>query len=521
MRGAVAAGHPLTAEAGAQVLREGGNAVDACIAAAAMSWVAESPLTGPGAGGFMLVHRARDGSDRLLDFFVESPGRGLRDHRAAEMEEVDVEFDRDAAQVFRIGAASCAVPGAVIGLETAHRVFGTRPWKTLFEPAIAAARAGVELNKAQAYLHAIIDVILRHTDEGRAIYGPAGQRLVAGERIVMPDLAGTLELLAREGAKAVYGGELGLRIARHVQSGGGELTAEDLAAYRVVWRRPLRVPFHGHEFVTNPPPSSGGILIAYGLKLLDRLGLAGTPGSADALAQLAEVMREQNRIRGGRFVADLHRGGLARKLLSEESVAAAAARIREATAGTTEAAGITGTTHISVVDARGNAASLTASNGSGSGVIVPGTGIHLNNMRGEVDLNPSGRRSRPGRRLTSMMAPSLVLRSGAPRLVVGSAGSVRLRGAILQVVVNVVGCGLGVDEAIERPRVHLEEPHVHCEGGHDPAELDRLEERGYELVRWRRRNLFFGGVSGFEVRADGALAAAGDPRRGGDGVVVE
>jgi gamma-glutamyltranspeptidase / glutathione hydrolase len=521
MRGAVAAGHPLTAEAGAQVLREGGNAVDACIAAGVMSWVAESPLTGPGAGGFMLVHRARDHSDRLLDFFVEVPGRGLGRHRTTEMEEVDVEFDRDAAQVFRIGAASCAVPGAVIGLETAHRVFGTRPWKTLFEPAIRTAREGFELNRAQAYLHAIIDVILRHTEEGRAIYGPAGQRLVAGERMVMPDLAGTLELLSTRGAKALYRGELGRRIARHVRAGGGELTADDLAAYRVVWRRPLRAPFHGHEFVTNPPPSSGGILVAFGLKLLDRLALAREPGSAEAIAQLAEVMREQNRIRGGRFVSDLHRGGLAGRLLSEESVAAAAARVASATAGGTEPAGISGTTHISVVDARGNAASLTASSGSGSGVIVPGTGIQLNNMLGEFDLNPSGRRSRPGRRLTSMMAPSLVLRGGSPRLVVGSAGSVRLRAAILQVVVNVVGHGLGVDEAIDRPRVHIEEPHVHCEGGHDPAELDRLAERGYDLVRWRRRNLFFGGVSAVEFRADGALAAAGDPRRGGDGVVVE
>ena len=486
-----------------------------------MSWVAESPLTGPGGGGFMLVHRARDRSDRLLDFFVELPGRGLSPRKAAEMEEVDVEFDRDAAQVFRIGAASCAVPGAAIGLETAHRVFGKRPWKTLFEPAIESAREGVELNRAQAYLHAIIDVILRHTEEGRAIYGPGGQRLVAGERIVMPDLAGTLETLAEQGAKAVYGGELGRRIVRHVRAGGGELTADDLAAYRVVWRRPLRVPFYGHEFVSNPPPSSGGILIAYGLKLLDRLGLAGKPGSAEAIGQLAQVMREQNRIRGGRFVTDLHRGGLAGKLLSEESVEAAAARIAHATAGGPESAGLSGTTHISVVDARGNAASLTASTGSGSGVIVPGTGIHLNNMLGEYDLNPYGRRSRPGRRLTSMMAPSLVLRGGSPRLAVGSAGSVRLRGAILQVVVNVVGHGLGVDEAIDRPRVHLEEPHVHCEGGHDPAELDKLAERGYELVRWRRRNLFFGGASAVEFHADGALSAAGDPRRGGAGVVVE
>jgi gamma-glutamyltranspeptidase/glutathione hydrolase len=180
-----------------------------------------------------------------------------------------------------------------------------------------------------------------------------------------------------------------------------------------------------------------------------------------------------------------------------------------------------GTTHISVVDEDGNAASLTASTGSGSGVVVPGTGIHLNNMLGEFDLRHEGRAQRAGQRMTSMMAPSLVLRGGRPRLVVGSAGSLRLRGAILQIAVNVVAHGLPVEEAIGRPRVHFEEPDVHCEGGHDPDELRRLEELGYDVVRWRRRNLYFGGAAAVEVRPDGTLAAAGDPRRGGHAVVVE
>jgi gamma-glutamyltranspeptidase/glutathione hydrolase len=118
------------------------------------------------------------------------------------------------------------------------------------------------------------------------------------------------------------------------------------------------------------------------------------------------------------------------------------------------------------------------------------------------------------------MSPSVVLRDGLPRLVVGSAGSLRLRGAVMQVVINVVGHGLQVEEAVDRPRLHYEEPQVHCEGGHDPAELDRLEALGYDLVRWRRRNLYFGGASAVELREDGTLAAAGDPRRGGAGVVV-
>ena len=172
------------------------------------------------------------------------------------------------------------------------------------------------------------------------------------------------------------------------------------------------------------------------------------------------------------------------------------------------------------MDADGNAASLTASTGSGSGVVVPGTGVHLNNMLGEHHLNLVSRRRQPGTRLTSMMAPSIVLRDGAPRLVVGSAGSVRLRGAILQIVVNTIGHQLPVDAAINAPRIHLDEIHVHCEGGSDPTELDELERRGFDVVRWRRRNLYFGGAAAVEVRPDGTLAAAGDPRRGGHGIVV-
>jgi gamma-glutamyltranspeptidase / glutathione hydrolase len=518
MRGAIAAGHRLTAEAGAEILAEGGNAVDACLAAAFVSWVAESPLTGPAAGGFLLVHRARDRSDRLLDFFVSVPGRGSKRPPKPHMESIDIDFDGSTSQVFLIGPGSCAVPGALAGLEAAHSRYATLPWRRLLEPAIALARKGVELTPQQAYLHAIIDLILRHAPEGRTIYGEHG-RMRAGERVVMDDLAATLEVLAEGGARALYEGELGREVVRYLAENGGLITREDLAAYRVIWRRPIRVPYEGHEVASNPPPSSGGILIGYGLSLLDRLPADDGPGSAAAIASLVDVMQEQLRARGGSFVSELHRGGLATRLFSDENLEAAQARMEQRDAPA-ETAGAPGTTHISVVDERGNAASLTASIGAGSGVIVPGTGIHMNNMLGEYDLNPPGRDPRPGTRLTSMMAPSLALREGVPRLVVGSAGSIRLRGAILQIVVNVVHHGLSVEEAIEAPRIHFEGGQVHCEGGADPAELDRLEARGYDLVRWRRRNLYFGGAAAVERRADGSLAAAGDPRRGGHGIVV-
>jgi gamma-glutamyltranspeptidase/glutathione hydrolase len=488
MKGAIAAGHPLTAQAGAQALEAGGNAVDAAVAAALVSWVAESPLTGPGAGGFMLVHRARDRSTRVFDFFVAIPGLGLQDGRLAEMDHVDVDFSGGSTQRFHIGAASCAIPGAALGLETAHKSFGRLPWRDLFGPAVEFARTGVKLNDGQAYLHRILDLILRHTPESRAVYDNGGERLRSGDTLVQRDLAGTLELLAEKGASELYRGELAAAVADHLHACGGCFTHQDLADYRVIRRRPVRASFCGEEFLSNPPPSRGGVLIAYGLPLLEEFGV-GKAGTAEAIDSLARVMQEQ-------LVAPAGRGLL--RALELRAV-------------------VRGTTHISVIDDRGNAVALTASTGAGSGIVVPGTGIHMNNMIGEFDIS---RKPPPGARLSSGMSPSLVLREGRPHLVVGSAGSLRLRGAVLQVVVNVVGHGLPVEEAIERPRVHLDEQEVlHCEGGHDSAELDRLEELGWNVSRWRSHNLYFGGVAA--VTLDGEeLAAAGDPRRGGAGVVV-
>jgi gamma-glutamyltranspeptidase/glutathione hydrolase len=477
MQGAIAAGHPLTAQAGAHVLDAGGTAVDACVAAALVSWVCESPLTGPAGGGFMLVHEAASGRTVVLDFFVAVP----RAAALGEVLELAVDFDGDTQQLFRTGAAAVAVPGTALGLEAAHRRWGRLQWRDLFEASVVLAREGFELTEIQAYLLAILDPLLRHSAEGNAMYGNDGRAYAAGERFAVPELADTLERLAAEGAAVLYSGDLASKIVEHVQAGDGALALEDLEAYRVVRRRPISARYRGHEFRTNPPPSSGGVLIALGLQALGEREV--TPVS------IAEAMEAQEAVRDAAFARSLYRGGLAAQLLR-------------------------GTTHISVVDADGNAASLSASLGSGSGVVVPGTGIHLNNMLGELDLVGA---SRPGGRLTSMMAPSLVLRDGRPRLVLGSAGSARLRGAILQVTANVVGRGLNVRDAVDAPRVHAEDGVVHCE---DPAAAGELEANGRAVVRWRDRNLYFGGVSAVELRSDGGADAAGDPRRGGAGIVV-
>ena len=459
MKGALAAGHPLTAEAGADVLRVGGNAVDACVAAAAVSWVCESSLTGPGGGGFLLVHLAGEARTHLLDFFVALP---LRSADPAELVELPVDFDDDTRQLFHTGAAAVAVPGTVLGLWQAHQRFGSLPWPKLLAPAARLAREGVVLNEEQAYLHRILDPLLRFAPEGDALFGP-GRALAAGERFVVPELADTIEQLAAEGADCLYHGELAERMAAYVP-----ITLEDLASYRVIEREPLEVHYGGGELRTNPPPSSGGRLVAVGLEAL-----------GDA-----------------------------------EPAPLAVARAMEAMARQRAADAVGGTTHISVVDAHGDAASLSSSLGSGSGLVVPGTGIHLNNMLGETHLASE---VRPGERLMSLMTPSVLVREGRPRLVIGSAGSSRLHGAILQVVANVVAGGLDAGEAVAAPRIHVEAGIVHCE---DPAAADELEAAGYTVVRWRERNLFFGGVSAVEIREDGSLAAAGDPRRGGAGVVV-
>jgi gamma-glutamyltranspeptidase/glutathione hydrolase len=433
--------------------------VDASIAAAAVSWICESPLTGPGGGGFLLVHRAGEERTQLLDFFVSVPERAAS---PSELIELVVDFG-DSQQVFYTGPMSVAVPGTVLGLWEAHARWGSVPWPELLAPAANLAREGVVLNDAQAYLHKILDPLLRYSPEGDALYGP-GRALRVGERFAMPELADTLERLGEEGPDCLYRGELAVRIAGHVP-----ITLTDLARYEVIEREPLAVAYRGDQLRTNPPPSAGGRLLAVGLEAL---------GDADTtpLAML-QAMEAQEAMRRA------------------------------------DAAG--GTTHISAVDGNGDAASLSCSLGSSGGVVVPGTGIQLNNMLGEPQLIGE---TRPGERVTSLMTPALLLRDGRPRLVVGSAGSSRLHGAILQVVANVAARGLGVEEAVEAPRIHFENGVAHCE---DAAAADELEAAGYPVVRWRAQNLFFGGVSAVEIRDDGSLAGAGDPRRGGAAVVVE
>jgi gamma-glutamyltranspeptidase/glutathione hydrolase len=484
--GVVAAGHPLTAAAGAEILRAGGNAVDAALASMLASFIAEPLLTGLGAGGYMLVVPT-GGEPVLLDFFVEASGRGADLSARAPLVAADVSFG-DVVQVFHVGAASCGTYGVPAGVCVAADRFGTVPLTELAAPAAALARDGVRVNSEQAYLFEILAPIYSSTPEARALFMPDGRVPREGDVLRDPDLAVALERLGAEGAAPFYSGDVGAAVSDRVCELGGTITREDLAAYEAVPREPVRVLYHGREVLTNPPPSAGGTLLAYALALLQR-----SSGPPDAVA-LVEAMERAQAERTPEFLTGLVEPGFLERFMASR---------------------LGSTTHISVMDGDGWACSVTCTNGEGSGIVVPGTGMHVNNMLGEQDLSPLGFFTHaPGQRLPSMMAPTVVLgRDGAPQIALGSAGSNRIRSALLQVIVNVLDRGMEAAEAVCAPRLHFEDGLVYAEPGIEGA---ALEASGRTIAWFRQLNLFFGGCQAVEREpATGELHGGGDPRRGG------
>jgi gamma-glutamyltranspeptidase / glutathione hydrolase len=482
-RGVVAAGHPLTAAAGADALRAGGNAVDAALAALLTSFMTEPLLTGLGAGGYMLVAPA-GAPPVLLDFMVAAPGRGADPAQRAPLDAIVVDFG-DAVQVFHMGASSCGVYGVPAGVAMASERYGVLALEQLAAPAAALAREGVAVNRTQAYLWELLEPIVASTPEARARYFVGDRVPREGDVVRDPELADAVERLAADGAAPFYSGDVGAAVSDWVTQRGGTLTRADLEDYETIPREPVHVRYHGREVVTNPPPSAGGILIGYALALLQR-GPA-PPGPAELVAAMEAAQAE----RTPEFLEGLAAPGFL---------------------DTFTASRLGATTHVSVLDADGGACSVTTTNGEGSGIVVPGTGVHVNNMMGEEDLSPAGWFTHaPGRRLPSMMAPTVVLADGAPELVLGSAGSNRIRSAILQVIVNAVDRGLDAQAAVEAPRLHFEDGLVYAEPGIDGA---ALEAAGRTLAWFREPNLFFGGCQAVQ-RSGGGLSGGGDPRRGG------
>ena len=489
--GVIAAGHPLSAQAGADAMRSGGNAVDSALAAMLTSYACEPLLTSLGAGGYMLVVEPGE-EPVLLDFFIEAPGRGANVGALAKLVPISVSFG-DAVQVFNIGPASVGTYGMAAGVCEASSRFGRIPLADLVKPAAGLARGGVELNTAQAYVIEILAGIVTSTPECAALFAPDGRVVRAGDVVRQPELADALERMGSEGAAPFFTGDIAAAIVDWLAERGGIVTAEDLAAYRVVSRTPIRVAYRGREVVTNPPPSAGGILIAHALALLDS-----APDAPDLIEVVATMERTQSE-RTPEFLEGLGDPEFVRRFLARRSP-------------------LGSTTHVSVLDRDGWACSVTCSNGSCSGVVVPGTGVHLNNMLGEQDLNPLGfHRHPPGRRMPSMMSPTVVLRDGAPELVLGSAGSNRIRSAILQTIIRVIDDGLEAGDAVRAPRVHFEDGVVYAEPGIDTGALERA---GRAIGAFREINLFFGGVQAAARDTQGRFSGGGDPRRGGAALVV-
>ena len=478
------------------MLREGGNAVDAAVAAVLASTVCEPLLTALGAGGYMLV--VEPGREPvLLDFFVEAPGRGSDPAAREELIPITVSFG-DAIQVFNIGAASVGTYGMPAGVHAAAARFGRLPLSDLVAEAVRLAREGVEVNSQQGYVLEILADIVTSTPECSALFAPEGRIKRTGETIYQPELAEALERLGTEGPAPFYTGDIAAATVEWVSARGGMLTTEDLEVYGVIDREPIKVRYRGREVTTNPPPSAGGILIARALSWLD------DDEHPPSVERIVEVMEHMQHERTPEFLEGLDDQEFVQRFLGSSG------------AGGSPSLG--STTHIAVTDRDGWACSVTSSNGSCSGVVVPGTGLHLNNMLGEQDLNPLGfHRHPPGRRLPSMMAPTAVLRDGVAELVLGSAGSNRIRSAILQTIVRVIDEGMRAGEAVQAPRVHFEDGVVYAEPGVDIA---ALEAGGRPLARFRERNLFFGGVQAVERDREGAFWGGGDPRRGGASTTV-
>jgi gamma-glutamyltranspeptidase/glutathione hydrolase len=519
-RSVVACGHPATANAAAAVLLEGGNAFDAALAAMCAACVAEPVLASLGGGGFLLARPAgggrRDGGI-VYDFFPQTPGRRLPPEQTS-FPAVLADFGA-VRQEFHIGMGAVATPGAVRGLFEAHRDLGYMPLRRIVEPACEIARAGIRIDALQAYMFRVIAPIFRSTADSLATFGSKSDpsRLVGeGELLTMPDFADFLEILAIEGDGLFYRGEIAERIVELCRAHGGHLVASDLENYRVERRQPLAIEAFGNTLYLNPPPSCGGILIAFALKLLEGSHPAASGfGSTASLTCLIQAMDLTNRARLQQAIHDREPDRLAHLLLDPRLIAAYRQEVMD------QPLAARGTTHISVLDADGNAAGLSFSNGEGCGHLIPGTGIMLNNVLGEEDINPHGLQRWPcDRRLSSMLAPTVAIDGQGAITVLGSGGSNRLRTAILQVLLNLIVFEMPLEAAVAMPRVHFENGKLSIEPGFPDKVVETAARRIADVDRWDDQNMFFGGVHCARRDSKGNLSGAGDRRRGGCALTV-
>ncbi|GBE40733.1 acylase ACY 1 [bacterium BMS3Bbin09] len=502
MKGAVATGHPLTAMAATEMLSAGGNAFDAAVAAGFASVVAEPSLTSLGGGGFMLAH-IEEKEDILFDFFVNTPGLGNNEKIKPVMTPANIVFP-ECSQVFHIGLGSVAVPGMLKGLLHIHRRLCTLPIKTILVPALSYLKEGVETIGPQDIFLDLLKPIFTSTDYGKKIHTINGQYIKLHDKIFNPLLKDFYEEIA-ENRCNIYSGKTAQKLVEAMKEHNGMVTLEDLAAYEVIERKPLRIKYRDREILTNPPPASGGIMLALSMHFLENIDLSRHPrNSEEILITLVELMKEMQPsriLKNGNHITYPFLNDVTAPLIESFKKS-----VSKKTFISTQ-----GTTQISVVDEKGNAASMTTSNGSGSGCYIPGTGIMLNNMMGEDDLHPDGFFSSPPNiRVSSMMTPTITLKNGRVSTVLGSGGSKRIKTAILQVLINIIDFEYSLKDAAESPRVHFEDGVVHAEPGIPAGTIEKLRKH-YKVHQWDKKNMYFGGVHCVNTEMEGW----GDSRRGG------
>lgn len=497
---ALATASPAATQAGIFVLQAGGNAADAAVAVAFALAVAKPESGNLGGGGFLVYYDAKTRAVWTLDFREAAPAATTRE-----------KFPEGKGP--REGAIAAGVPGTVAGLGALHERFGTRPWKDLLGPAIVLARGGVRVSN---------DLL---ADAARAKTERNIDAIPAGEMLVQKDLAGTLERLAAKGAGDFYRGEIAARMVEEVRKSGGLLSHTDLRDYKPVWRAPIRVEFRGLDLYAPPPPSAAGLMIGEELNILGGLDLAAAGfASAKVIHLVAEASRRAA-IDRDRFLGD---PASARTpyadLLSAQRAALWRASIDPARATPTislaeRAASVAEsahTTHVSIIDAAGNAVAFTTSLGDdfGSGYTVPGCGFFLNDAM--HDFTPgaaSPNAIASARRMASSASPIIVLRRGEPYLVLGTSGGAAIPNIVLQVLLGVTTFGKSLPDAVAAPRYDQQASpeDITFEQGRAPAAvLDRLRAMGHGT----RASDPIGDVQALMI--DGQrITAVSDPRHGG------
>ena len=529
--GMVTAQNSIAAEVGAQVLADGGNAVDAAVAVG-FSLAVTLPRAGNiGGGGFMLVHDAASGDTTAIDYREMAPPAATRDMFLDENGDAD-------PRLSRYSHKASGVPGTVAGLHHAHQKFGRLPWKRLVRPAVELARDGIVVTRDLAtLLKARRERMCRDAATCKYFYKDGGEPYAYGERLVQSDLADSLQLIADEGPDAFYRGAIAKKIVAEMEAGGGLIDMEALAAYQPVEREPLRGEYRGYEIVTMPPPSSGGVHVIQMLNVLKHFPVASLgAGSADGVHLLAEAMRlayaDRSKHLGDPDNYPVPVDWLTSKAYGAElakSIDMAWARPSSDVApGVAPAYESPDTTHFSIIDVDGNVVSntYTLNLSYGSAISVSGAGFLLNNEMDDFVSKPGTPNAfgllgdkansvEAGKRPLSSMTPTIVFADGEPWFATGSPGGSFIITAVLQMIVNVIDHGMNIADASSQPRMHHQwyPDLLRLESGFSPDTIRLLQERGH-IVNTPQRSM--GSVQTAAYK-DGLFRGASDPRRPNSG----